>query len=105
MNPVVSNMLIHVVRDLENTRAMYQGYSYVRTIRNILVGNQHAVIAPHFVKKEYYGLLDSLTLEETETMMDTLVKMHLLECIFTNHGKLYCTEEYNEDYCKHKWGY
>ena len=42
----VNELLIGMVKDLEDTREMYQGYSYVRTMRNILIGKEDAVIAP-----------------------------------------------------------
>ena len=41
-------LIIRMVKDLEDTRDMYYGYSYVRTIRNILVGKEGALIAPLF---------------------------------------------------------
>lgn len=100
MDKRICNLLLNIVKDLEHTRYKISGYSYVRTIRNILVGKEEAYIAPHFKDKPYYGLLDRLTLEETEQMMDEMVRNRELSVIHTEHGKLYCTNEYHEDVCK-----
>ena len=66
-------------------------------MRNILVGKKDAVIAPFFTKKSYYGIYDKLSLNQLEQVMDGLVKDGLLEVIYTNHGKLYCTYDYYYD--------
>ena len=52
----INDLLVKMIRDLEETRWKYRGYSYVRTMRNILTGNKNAVIAPNFKGKPYYGL-------------------------------------------------
>ena len=88
------NLIVQMVKDLENTRYYLHGYSYVRTLRNILVGNPSAVIAPHFKNKPYYGLYDYLALKRVEMMFDAAVAHHVLEVIYTDRGKLYCTSEY-----------
>ena len=41
-------MIIKMIKDLEDTRDKYNGYAYVRTMRNILVGKKDAAIAPYF---------------------------------------------------------
>ncbi len=87
------NLLIRLVKDLEDTRSEYKGYSYVRTIRNILIGKEDAAIAPFFKGKPYYGQFETLTLERVEQMMDSLVSSYQLDVIRTEHGKLYCTRE------------
>lgn len=46
----VNELLIAMVKDLEDTREIYHGYSYVRTMRNILIGKEDAAIAPNFKK-------------------------------------------------------
>lgn len=94
MDARVLDLLVNIVRDLEDTRIEIQGYSYVRTIRNILIGKQEAVIAPNFKGKPYYGVLKSLTLEETESLLDAAVNANKLICDYRAHGKLYCTIEY-----------
>jgi len=104
MDKAISVLLIKMVRDLEETREKFSGYAYVRTIRNILVGKEDAIIAPHFHEQTYYGMLDYLTLEETEGLMESLVKTNQLAYIFTEHGKLYCTLEYHENMCKKRFG-
>ena len=55
MVQIASDVLIKMVKDLEDTREIYHGYSYVRTMRNILTGKRSATIAPWFQGKEYYG--------------------------------------------------
>lgn len=95
-----NELLIAMVRDLEDTREHYHGYSYVRTMRNILIGKEDAAIAPVFKNKDYFGCFQELTLEELERMMDKLVKNNKLDVIHTSHGKLYCTHEYHEHLCK-----
>ena len=102
MDKNISCLLFTVVNDLERTRDVINGYSYVRTIRNILIGKSDAAIAPNFSGKKYYGLISDLTLEETETMMDNMVKSKMLSCIYTSHGKLYCTPDYHDDICRRK---
>ncbi len=69
----VNGLLIRLVKDLEDTRSEYRGFSYVRTIRNILIGKEDAAIAPFFEGKPYYGIFETLTLEQVEQMMDSLV--------------------------------
>lgn len=93
MDKKLSRLLIEIVKDLEDTREIIHGYSYVRTIRNILI-EKDAAIAPNFKDKYYYGLIGNLTLEETEFMLDSMIKSNRLSCIHTNHGKLYCTKDY-----------
>ena len=95
-------MFISMVKDLEDTREIYGGYSYVRTMRNILVGKKDASIAPYFKDKPYYGKFPSLRLEDLEKIMDSFVLANLIDVIYTQHGKLYCTHEYHEEYCKKK---
>ena len=97
MNNVIAILLEQIVKDLEITRHKYSGYAYVRTIRNILIGKEDAVIAPHFKEQYYHGVISELTLEETEKLLDSLVKEGKLQCIYTEHGKLYCTLEFYED--------
>ena len=93
-------MLIAMIKDLEETREIHGGYSYVRTMRNILVGKEDAAIAPYFKGKPYYGIAPTMKLEELENIMDSFVKANLIDVLHTKHGKLYCTHEYHEDYCK-----
>lgn len=95
-------LLISMVKDLENTRENFFGYSYVRTMRNILIGKEDAAIAPLFKDKEYFGCFYELKLDVLEEMMDELVKKNKLDAIYTEHGKLYCSHEYHESYCKKK---
>lgn len=87
-------MIIEMVRDLERTRYDYNGYAYVRTIRNILVGKHDAAIAPYFSDKPYYGVVSYLGLNDLEEILDGLVRNNKLDIIYTGHGKLYCTHEY-----------
>lgn len=87
-------MIIEMVRDLERTRHDYNGYAYVRTMRNILVGKKDAAIAPYFSRKPYYGVVPYLGLNDLEGIMDGLVRNNRLDIIFTEHGKLYCTHEW-----------
>lgn len=94
MDKRIVELLVAVVRDLEDTRYQINGYSYVRTIRNILVGNPDAIIAPNFKQKPYYGIVDHLTLEETEKLLDNVANTNRLICDYREHGKLYCTPEY-----------
>ena len=75
----------------EDTRGKYWGFSYVRTMRNILVGKETAVIAPFFKGKPYYGIFETLQLSSLEMMMDSLVRSGELDVIYTDRGKLYCT--------------
>lgn len=93
----MNNRFIELVKDLEDTRDDYKGYSYIRTMRNILIGNENATIAPFFASKPYYGMYERLKLEDLELIMDALVKAHQLEVVFTEHGKLYCTKEFYID--------
>ncbi len=92
------NELLGIVKDLENTRQIYHGYAYPRTIRNILVGKQNAVIAPFFTKKRYYGLFARLSLDAVSQAMDKLVSLNKITCIYTDRGKLYCTWDYLTEY-------
>lgn len=85
--------ILQIIKDLENTREKYWGFAYVRTIRNILIGKENAAIAPNFSDKNYYGIIDHLRLDELEFIMDTMVGWHLIDIVYTNHGKLYCSEE------------
>ena len=73
MNNQIYKFVIEIVQDLENTREDIHGYPYVRTIRNILIGKEDAIIAPNFKNKQYYGLVNELTLQETEKILDYLV--------------------------------
>lgn len=94
------SLLVSMVRDLEVTRDKYNGYSYVTTIRNILVGKESACIAPFFVGKPYYGLYARLSKDETRLMMDRLISEGKLDYIISGKGKkLYCTHEYYEELC------
>ena len=95
-------MLLKMIRDLEDTRDTYNGYSYVRTMRNILIGKKDAAIAPFVQNKPYYGLFPQLTLEQLEKIMDMLVNTNQIDVILTKHGKLYCTHEYHEHLCEKK---
>lgn len=99
----ISNLIIDIVKDLENTRDIFYGYSYVMTMRNILIGKEDAIIAPNFKEKYYYGVIDKLTLHELEELMDELVKENLLCVIYSKKGKkLYCTHEYYKELCEKK---
>ena len=101
MKNVDDSLLVSMVRDLENTRSKYNGYSYVTTIRNILVGKESAYIAPFFVAKPYYGLYVSLSKDETRRLMDSLISNGQLDYIISNKGKkLYCTHEYYNQLCR-----
>ena len=93
-------LFVQMVKDLENTRFKYHGYSYVRTMRNILIANQNAVIAVHFQDKPYYGIFSWLSLGEVEAMMDRVVSTGQLEIVWTDHGKLYCTPDYHNYLCR-----
>lgn len=94
MDDRIADLLVKIVKDLEDSRTEIYGYSYARTIRNILIGKPEAIIAPNFKNKPYYGILNNLTLEETEKLLDNVVKMNKLICDYREHGKLYCTIEY-----------
>ena len=94
MNSQIYKLVIEIVQDLENTREDIHGYSYVRTIRNILIGKEDAIIAPNFKNKQYYGLVNELTLQETEKILDYLVVTNQITYFFTQNGKLYCTFDY-----------
>lgn len=94
MDNQICKLLIKIIQDLESTREKIQGYSYVRTIRNILIGKEDALIAPNFKNKQYYGLVNELTLQETEKMLDYLVNTNQITYFFTQNGKLYCTFDY-----------
>ena len=87
----VKEVLIQMVKDLEDSSDKYCGYAYVRTMRNILIGNKDACIAPFFQGKQYYNLINSLKLEELEKIMDRIVREGDLNILY---GKLYCTHEY-----------
>lgn len=102
MDKSISKLLIGIINDLENTQDYICGYSYCRTIRNILVGNPKAVIASNFTNKQYYGLVKHLSLKETEEMMDDLVKSNKVTYIFTGHGKMYCSFDYYKSKCMRK---
>jgi len=95
-------LLISMVKDLEDTREIYHGYSYVRTMRNILIGKDDAAIASFFRDKPYYGQFEELKLEALEHMMDAMTVSGQLCIIYTEHGKLYCTQEYHDKLCKNK---
>jgi hypothetical protein len=104
MDTRICQLLIDIVKDLENTQEFICGYSYARTIRNILVGKEDAIIAPNFKGKYYHGILEMLSLKETEDMLDYLVKTNQITYMCTSHGKMYCTFEYYKRKCK-KWIY
>ena len=87
-------LLVRMVRDLEKTKYRFHGYAYRRTLRNILIGKEDAAIAPYFKGKAYHGIYAYLTLEAVTLKMDALVRRHLLDVIYTDHGKLYCTPEH-----------
>ena len=96
-----NSLLVSMVRDLEMTRGKYNGYSYVTTIRNILVGKESAYIAPFFVTKPYYGMFARLSKDETRRMMDKLISTGELDYIISDKGKkLYCTHEYHDHLCR-----
>lgn len=93
-------LLVAMVKDLEDTREKYNGYSYVTTIRNILVGKETAIIAPLFSAKPYYGIYEHLSKDETRRMMDGLIAKGWLGYVISNKGKkLYCTHEYHDFLC------
>lgn len=94
MNKVISKLLLELLQDLENTQTYIHGYGYCRTIRNILVGNKNAVIASNFKNKKYYGIFNYLSLKDTEKLLNKLVERNMITCIFTEHGKMYCTYSY-----------
>ena len=48
----------------------------------------------HFKNKQYYGLVNELTLQETEKILDYLVVTNQITYFFTQNGKLYCTFDY-----------
>lgn len=101
MKRVDEGLLVSMVRDLEDTRGKYNGYSYVTTIRNILVGKETAYIAPFFVTKPYYGLYSRLSKDETRSLMDSLISEGELDYIISDKGKkLYCTHEYHDRLCR-----
>jgi hypothetical protein len=102
MDKQVRKLLIGIINDLENTQDYICGYSYCRTIRNILVGNPKAVIASNFTDKQYYGIAEHLSLKETEGMLECLVKSNQVTYIFTEHGKMYCTFDYYKSRCQRK---
>lgn len=89
-------MFVSMIKDLENTRESYGGYSYVRTMRNILTGNKDATIAPFFKDKPYYGIFPYLKLSVLEEVLDSLVREKQIEVMITERGKLYCSHEYYE---------
>lgn len=97
-----NELIIQMIKDLEDTRDIYKGYSYVRTMRNILIGNRQAAIAPYFRDKPYYGQFKNLKLEILEQMLDALVQTNQIDILLTEHGKLYCTHDYHEEMCKKK---
>ena len=94
------SLLIQMVKDLEDTRYKYFGYSYRRTMRNILTGNISAVIAPNFMSKEYFGIVSYLTLDNCTKIMETLVKKGKIAYVDTEHGRLYCTKDYHDHICR-----
>ncbi|MCQ2498847.1 MAG: hypothetical protein MJ133_07660 [Lachnospiraceae bacterium] len=99
MNITINDLLVTMIRDLENTRYKYHGYAYRRTIRNILTGNKDAVIAPQFKGKSYYGLVKYLSLTDVESMLVEMVRCNTISVIYTDRGKLYCTNPYHNDIC------
>lgn len=100
MDMRISKLLQEIISDLENTQEYVSGYSYCRTIRNILTGNPKAVIASNFTNKQYYGIVEHLSLKETEEMLDYLVKSNRITYIFTERGKMYCTFDYYQSKCR-----
>lgn len=95
-------LYVQMIKDLEDTRDVYKGYSYIRTMRNILIGNERAVIAPHFRDKKYYGQFKKLKLEAAEHIFDYLAQTNQIDIIFTEHGKLYCTHDYYKEMCRRR---
>ncbi len=95
-----NTLLINMIKDLEETREIYHGYSYVRTMRNILIGKKDAAIAPFFQNKPYYGQFKDLKLDVLEQMLECLLETNQISVIHTEHGKLYCTHEYHEYMCR-----
>ncbi len=92
---VPDNMLVMMVKDLEDTREKYKGYSYPRTMRNILIGKRDAIIAPWFRRRPYYGRIQKLSLDEMTRIMDLLVRYGQLNYIISDSNKkLYCTNDY-----------
>ena len=92
---LIKNLMISMIKDLEDTRDIYGGYAYVRTMRNILIGKEDAAIAPFFKGKQYYGIVKDLKLEDVQIIMDRLEEANEIDVVFTNHGKLYCTHAYS----------
>jgi hypothetical protein len=89
-------LILQMVKDLENTSWTYHGYAYKRTMRNILIGNKNAYIAPCFTDKPYYGIFRSMTLQQVESMADELVASGRLSYVLTNRGRLYLSIPYQE---------
>lgn len=94
MNKEVSKLLVEILTDLENTQSYYHGYGYRRTIRNILIGNKDSEVAANFTDKKYYGIMKFLSLEDTENLLNQLVKENIITYDITEHGKMYCTFTY-----------
>lgn len=94
MNTRIQELLVDILKDLENTQRYIHGYGYRRTIRNILTANKDSVIAPYFREKRYYGIIKYLSLEDTENMLNQLVEDNAITCIATERGKMYCTFSY-----------
>lgn len=94
MNKDISKLLVEILRDIENTQSFYHGYGYRRTVRNILVGNKDSEVAVNFTNKKYYGIMKNLSLEDTENLLNQLVKENIITYNITEHGKMYCTFSY-----------
>lgn len=94
MNTSTDELILLMIRDLENTKNIYHGYAYKRTMRNILTGNKGAAIAPCFTDKPYYGISRSMTLKQMENIADALVASGKLSFVLTSRGKLYCSRSY-----------
>lgn len=96
-------LIVSMVKDLEDTRDKYQGYSYVTTMRNILVGKPDAAIAPYFRGKIYHGIINKASKEDVEETMESMVNRGILCYVISETGKkLYCTNEHHDYLCSRK---
>ena len=97
---IEDDILVALVKDLEDTRDIYHGYAYIKTIKNILIGNNKSIIAPCFQEKSYYGICRSATRKDIKNLMDNLVEKGKLYADYRDKKVLYCTEEYLAELCK-----
>ena len=94
MKKELSNLLVEILSDLENTQPYYHGYGYRRTVRNILTGNKDSEVAANFKDKRYYGIMKYLSLRDTESLLNKLVEKRIITYDIREHGKMYCTFSY-----------